>query len=128
MLKFKEFIKEEMVPYSGFVLARNQMPQIKNIDHFQNYVDQLGIETKLYTAKVYSFQPTQFEYDDKKVAKIIDEGITKAIIVSEDNFVLDGHHRYFAAKFANLEIPILKVLLPINKLLKISYTYVEQYD
>lgn len=128
MLDLKTFIKEDLIPFSGFVIGRNQMPQIKYIDHFQNYIDQLGIETKSYTANVYSFRPTQFEYDDKKVAKIInDESFDKSIIVSADNFVLDGHHRYFAAKLSDKEVPILKIFLPINKLLKLAYDYVEQY-
>ncbi len=84
---------------------------------------------------VDGYSPTQFEYDEDKVRRIITDWEydqdtieqTKPIIVSEDNFVLDGHHRYFAAKQSRTAVPVVKVYLPINKLLKLAFEYQEHY-
>jgi len=131
MKSFKVHIKEKIVPFSAFVLPRSQMPQIKNTDHFINYIEQLGINTTNFISSVTAINPTQFEYDKWKVNNIKMDWrkdpdsiqTSKPILISDDNFVLDGHHRYFAALQSNNEIPIIQIDLPINKLLKLTLDY-----
>lgn len=132
---FKANIKEKIIPFSAYVLPRSQMPQIKNIDHFTNYLNQLGINFDKTSGTVTSFKPTQFEYDKWKVNNIkMDwrkepDSIlnSKPILVSNDDFILDGHHRYFAALQSSKTIPIIQIDLPINKLFKLTLEYKDLY-
>lgn len=132
MQNVKDYIKEGLVPYSGFVIGRNQMPQIKYMDHFLNYIDHLGIPYSKRSASPGSFKPTQFDYDEAKIDRIrndIQSGTSqdKPIVVSEDMFVVDGHHRYFAYKLENKDINYIYVDLSLNKLLKLMLNYTETY-
>lgn len=134
MKTLRTFIKERtLVPFNGFVIGRNQMPQIEYIDDFINFVDMQHIDCTKTSGTVGHLNPTQFEYDELKVKRIMDEFVEdnkmKPIIVSDDGYVLDGHHRYFAAKELNVAIPYILIRLPINKLLKLAYNYMElKYD
>lgn len=124
-------LKEKLVPFSAYSLPRSQMPQIKNIEHFVNYAEHLGLQSETFLSTVELYRPTQFEYDKWKVNNIKMDWrknpdsieTTKPILVSDDHFVLDGHHRYFAASQTGVSIPIVKLSLPINKLLKLALDY-----
>ena len=136
MKTFRSFINEQMALGPGFLLSRNQMPQIKNTDHFVNFIERQNIcVSREEECDVSSLRPTQFEYDKYKVYNIkMDwrkdpESIlsTAPIIVSQDGFVLDGHHRYFAARQSDTHIPCIIVHLDINKLLRLSMDYKDMY-
>ena len=125
MKEFNHVLKEELVPFSAFLIARMSMPQIKDVADFKSYLDNIGIDTEDMYGTVEVFKPTQFDYDQNKVDRIISSDMKnhKPIIVSQDYFVLDGHHRYYAALQSESPINILYVNLPINKLLKMAYEY-----
>jgi len=136
MKTFRSFINEQMTLKPGFVLSRDQMPQIKNIDHFVNFIERQDIDvSREEECDVSSLRPTQFEYDKYKVYNIKmdwrkDPGSvsnTAPIIASQDGFVLDGHHRYFAAHQSGTYIPCITVHLDINKLLRLSMDYKDMY-
>lgn len=130
MKTLREYLNEDLIPFSGFSLPRNVMPQIKDMSHFLNYLDQLTIYYNQSKQDVNQFKPTQREFDRTKVNRIKKElsKQTKPIIVSEDGYVLDGHHRYFAFKGSDSLINVIEVQLPINKLLKLAIDYTEAYD
>lgn len=135
MKTFKEFIGEAATSYSAFGLPRSQMPQLKDIEQFKNYLTQLGITYSEDVGSMSLYKPTQVEFDEYKVRNINLEWRrnpdsaqhTKPVILSDDDFVLDGHHRYFAAIRANQPIKYIQVSLPINKLLKLALEYTEAY-
>jgi len=135
MKTFREFLSEEQIAQSGFGLPRSQMPQVKDLNHFVNYLEQLGISYIESTGDLSAFKPTQAEFNKWKVNNIKMDwrkkpesvSTTKSVLVSEDGFVLDGHHRYFAAIQANEDINYIKVDLPINKLFKLVQDYMEAY-
>jgi ParB-like chromosome segregation protein Spo0J len=76
--------------------------------------------------------PTQTDFNQDKVDQIKSDwnyivGNQKPIIASkEDGFVLDGHHRFFAAKQLGTGINVIFVDLPINKLLAISNIFLDK--
>jgi len=129
MKSFKQFIHEEQFQAPGFSIARISMPQIKIVSHFENYVQHLGIKTSYKQYYAPNLRPTQTDFDQTKVDRIIaDQKIdSKPIIVSSDGYILDGHHRYQAAVQTMSDISVLEIDLPINKLLKLSIDYVELY-
>lgn len=120
-------MERTILPFSAFLISRSQMPQVDSTK-LKDILKSNKIDHEILSkCNVESFKPTQYEYDKYKVNLIKMEwrkdsnaiNKTKPIIVSEDGFVLDGHHRYFAALQSNTPIDVLIVFLPINKLLKL---------
>lgn len=133
MKVFREFIKEDVLPYSAFLITRDNMPQIDNNDDFESYLNQQGIETIKSMMDMADLNPTQVNSDQTKVDDIAskmpkDTSNQKSIIASNDNFILDGHHRYMAANQNGSQYPVMSVDLPINKLLATANDYNDQED
>jgi len=133
MKNFRQFITEEMSQFSGFLISRDNMPQIKNVKDYVNFIERQGIRVDSGNMMVYMFRPTQINFEQEKVDRIKadvgdDTSTMTPIVVSEDGFVLDGHHRYFAAQQMDISIPVITVNLPINKLLKLTNEYLEYSD
>jgi uncharacterized protein (DUF1015 family) len=142
MKELSQHLEEAISSFSGFLLSRVQMPQIDDIEDFKTFLYEndirfvsIRLELDNFLSKNI-FKPTQTDYDENKVDRIVadlenknlDE--VKPVIFSEDGYVLDGHHRYYAAKKLALtrphsKFPILKVNLPINKLLVSANQYQE---
>lgn len=133
MKSFRQFINEDTNRFNfpAFFVARLTMPQITNIHHFVNYVNHLGITTeeKKVTGISHKYQPTQFDFDQQKVDRIIadSEKASKPILATSDGYILDGHHRYQAASQEDLEVSVIEIDLPINKALKLAQDYLELY-
>lgn len=122
MQRFENFINEV-----GFNIARIQMPQINNVEDFIEYVSEQGFETLRFDAYVPIIKCTQQDFDQSKVNNIIT--FDKPIIISNDYFVLDGHHRFISAKQKGMRyINAYFIDLGINKLLKLANDYLGVND
>lgn len=132
MQRFKQFLQEnDTLRFSAFLISRTSMPQINNVNDFVNFLDHQGVDATHNNTTVDHLNPTQTDFDQQKVDRIVsdwaDGGASdvKPIIISDDGFVADGHHRYYAALQSNTPINVIVVMLPINKLLKAMYDYTE---
>lgn len=129
MKTFKQFILEDQMSQSAFALPRSQMPQIKDIDSFLSYISAHGHSYIDMFGAVNNFRPTQTDYDQDKVDRIKQDMIrnprtnTKSILVSSDGFVLDGHHRYLAAKQLNEMIAYYELSTNVTDSLKLAYDF-----
>lgn len=94
MISFSQYVAEQSVT-GGFNIPRSQMPQIVDQEAFASYLVFAGIKVNKTTVNVAMLRPTQTEFDPEKVAAMA--APYSPIIVSNDGYVLDGHHRYFAA-------------------------------
>lgn len=121
-----------MLPVGGLVYSRSQMPQIPeaNKNTYLNYFKNRGISVKPKVVKLSSLRLTQNEINKVKVWKLM-QAIREnkkrfrsmpKIIVSADNYIVDGSHRFVAA--LNLdewdEIEVWKIDLPIKEILEMS--------
>lgn len=102
------------IEHYSFHIPRSQMPQIdkEHIPTFINYVkERTG---KLVVSKANqnptSMKPTQNEFDMDKVVRM--GSSNDPIIVSADDYVLDGHHRWLANCNAGAGQPVLR--LPVG--------------
>lgn len=126
MKTFNEFINQS--DYSAFTIGRNSMPQIDNMDSFLKWMDDNGesyykhpnMETDL-------LKPTQFDYDQSKVDDIILNGnFDKPVLIGSDFYVLDGHHRYYAAKQSNNVLNVVRSRnKTINQLMRLVLDFKE---
>lgn len=66
-----------------------------------------------------SLKPTQAEFSPGKVQKARDfEGGNRAILVSSDGHVLDGHHQWMAAVTDGTPLRVIRLDAPIDKLIE----------
>lgn len=126
MKPFKYFIKE------SFTIARLNMPQIDDVELFKNFLLDNTIDYSVQYGYVNHIKPLQCEgFDEYKIRNICmdmrkdPDNISnmKPIIVSEDGYVVDGHHRYLAAIRHQVKIPYIVVATTSNKLLKLAYDF-----
>lgn len=89
-------------PIGTFGARRIDMPQIRNKDDLVKYLkDEYDIDSTEFTAIAKSLRMTQIEYNPEKVMKNVkkasDPTWTVGCIISSDNYVLDGTHRFLGA-------------------------------
>lgn len=94
----------DMPVYPIGYFSRIQMPQLTDKGMYSLFLSDLSLNKIKHTSKLIkkkNLTPTQSEFNDEKVQSIkesINNGSYKAqpILVSEDNYIIDGHHRWKA--------------------------------
>lgn len=127
---------------AGLGVPRILMPSLDNPKSFLNRIDnQFHINYTDDTAKMSSLIPAQGEIRQSRAegaAKGMDRetGLVEVgknkngtpmyaspIIISQDNFIIDGHHRWAAAYMLGIEdksIPVIRIDAPITSILMIG--------
>lgn len=103
-------------------IPRREMPQIAsgNRAAMVSFLKARGIESKRETVKASSLKPTQAEYSPSKVQAAKDyQGGNRAILISEDNHVVDGHHQWMSAD--GREIEVIRLMAPIARVLMMAH-------
>lgn len=120
---FSEWLKENYtsgmdVPDKKIkLMRRNKLPNITNFDSFYEDLITSGFDVKEMSDNADNYIPTQNEFNDEKVQRII--RMRKKlfpIIVSNDNYIVDGHHRWKAALVSKQPILVKKVNMNYNDL------------
>lgn len=97
---FQPFPAEEQ----SLGIPRAEMPQVKSTDRgaLVNFLNARGVDHEIeQDLDPASLKPTQAEFSPEKVAQAESyTGGNRAIIVSSDGRILDGHHQWLAAKRA----------------------------
>lgn len=99
---------------------RHGMPQLSNFDQFAADLKANDIELGTDNVRPDSLTPTQRNFNQDKVDALITSGKwnDKPIIVSLDNFVIDGHHRWLAAHQLHKPIKVRRVHMKAEDLLE----------
>lgn len=141
MKTFKTYISElkiEMPPKgAGLGIPRSEMPQVAEKDYpdYFKYLKNKNITFKEYLMNPNDLKPIQKDFNVPgversldKIAKILASGSKdKFILVSKDNYIVDGHHRWIAYKNLKKDIAVLKANVPMKKLLKVTLEYPKIY-
>jgi len=113
-------------------IPRSEMPQLSGAA-FKTFIANVkakGIKVESTKAKVGNLKATQREIKAAKAVGMADsylkgkfDKITDPILVSKDNYILDGHHRYAALLSIgdNREMNVLRVDMPVMEMLRESY-------
>lgn len=110
----------------GLGLDRADMPQLDG-PRTKKFLDALEADGVTVgkpdgDADPLKYEASQSELSAKKAREIsladdLDEILSEPIIVSQDGYVLDGHHRWVAAIMAGTHLTTITVDLPIRELL-----------
>lgn len=109
-------------PESGHIgIARADMPQIK-AEHrgaMVNFLAGRGItHTEVDGVDPAALKPAQAEFSPEKVQKAKEfEGGNRAILVSQDGYVVDGTHQWLAARDEGKPIRVIQLNAPIREVL-----------
>ena len=109
-------------PKDTLGIKRNEMPQIATDDYpeFMDYLKDNGATFKQETVPADSLKATQGEFSDQGVEKALTKRkLKKRTIVSDDNYIIDGHHRWIAALNTGVDIEIIRVNMPGKELLQL---------
>lgn len=105
--------------------ARIDMPQIFSGDliEFVESCRRSGIPYSKKLLDPKSLKPTQSEFDDVKVKKLIANPSKKPILASKDGFVIDGHHRWKAALESGSKIPAIVQQATAEKVRHLAHAF-----
>ncbi len=108
-------------------IERKDMPQIKSDDLpiAMNHLKNVGVDIRIESISINNIKPTQEDFIPEKVDSIVKSinsgNSVPPITISADNYIVDGHHRWLAAKKISSEdgkINVVKINLPISSALK----------
>lgn len=110
------------VPKESLNISRSHMPQInsKKRNEFLNSLEREGVSHQYVRIAPIHLKATQSEFNLDKVRTIMKTRPALApAIISKDNFILDGHHRWLSDYNTDRHEPgpVLKINLPILDLL-----------
>ena len=100
-------------PQIGMTFSRKLMPQIDSIENFLKHLDQQIIAHRQVTIDPRDLKSTQSEFDMKKVSEMPSRKGPSGVIISKDNYILDGHHRWLAHHRDGAKMCVVQVDLPI---------------
>lgn len=122
---FEQFIAENLT--SGMAtyvkpmgtMKRHKLPNIIDDKAFVEDIETCGHCVTEYADDTSIFTPTQSEFNNDKVQSIIkNKSFDKPILVSSDDYIVDGHHRWKAACDSDINISVKKI----------DMTYTEIFD
>jgi nicotinic acid mononucleotide adenylyltransferase len=125
LLRFNEFTEDMKLPQKTLGVSRSVMPQVraKHMDKFIKHLKDNDVKVKQTVLDPRKLKAIQGEFDQEKIKanmETLKAGPLKPIIVSADDFVIDGNHRWLAAMNAGTSIAAYKANVSGNKLLKIT--------
>ena len=106
-------------------VKRAEMPQVATKDYpeFIDYLKDNGAEFTKQTMPAKSLKATQGEFSDagveKQLQKMQDGAPKKPVIASQDNYIIDGHHRWLVAWNTKDAVEVFKINMDADELLKL---------
>jgi cytidylate kinase len=110
----------------GLTFARKEMPQIGASDSFIKYLKSNDVESKRVRLDPNKLKSSQMEFDQNKIDGLRNTPSSNPIIVSRDNHVIDGHHRWLADKLEGRQSDAYMCDLPVLELLHQAKIYSKQ--
>lgn len=125
-LKVAQALMERIEKFPGSLgITRERMPQIdgEQVEEFLTWMRYRGFGVWSDRIPAANLKPTQQELNTEKVQSMIKtmplNELQKHVIISQDNYLMDGHHRWAAILVTNpgADINVWRVNLPITELL-----------
>lgn len=115
-------------PKGSLGFEKHELPQIRTgaKGMFAEYLDDKYKRpmTSQIIVKASTLKPVQNKINTKQLKKIEEYGGLKEgkpITISNDGYVIDGHHRWYYATQKGLSLPALRIDLPATKVIEESF-------
>lgn len=115
-------------------IDRKDMPQIKSDDvkDFLSYLKKNDIATDKKLIDPSKLKATQGQFHKEKIKGLMDSieaGKLKKepILVSKDNYVIDGHHRWLAFSNLGRDLTVYQVNTNADRLLELMKSYPKSF-
>lgn len=117
--------KQIKIPPPGLTFSRKLMPQLGPREAFLENLDKEGIKHHKEMIDPHKLKSSQAEFDHDKIRALMTKTNTtkSAVVISNDNYVLDGHHRWLAYYNKKQKIDVIRVDLPILELIRLAKTF-----
>ncbi|WP_270175209.1 PLxRFG domain-containing protein [Diaphorobacter sp. ED-3] len=101
-------------------IARADMPQVPTQSHggLVKHLNAQGIAHETTTVDAAALKPTQAEYSPAKVEAAKTAGGDRAVIVSSDGHIIDGHHQAMAAAEDGKPVKAIVLDVPVEQALE----------
>jgi hypothetical protein len=121
-------------------IPRKYMPQFATKEELQKFLKFIRkayhIDTKKTTRRANELRPSQGEISRIRIKKLIEEpfAILKKVkvplLISKDNFIVDGHHRWAAyrLKLPHKPLPVIVVNAPIKDVLGVAVAWGAKHE
>lgn len=113
------------IPDIGHTFSRDLMPQITGdcLKDFLKYLDKKDIDYSKEKIDPSQLKSTQSDFEDLKIVSLMYNPSEEPIVVSNDDHVLDGHHRWLADFNSGKESNSIRVDLPALELYRTAKEY-----
>ena len=112
----------------GLTLSRQDMPQIGAASSFAKYLKDNEIGSKRMRVDPNDLKSSQMDFDYNKIEGLRQTPSKNPIVISNDNHVIDGHHRWLADKLENRSCDAYVCDLPVLDLLHHAKIYTKQIN
>ncbi|UAW01024.1 DarB-like antirestriction protein [Ralstonia phage RPZH3] len=112
---------ERFAPETGTLgIPRAEMPQVPSQSHgaLVNHLNAQGIEHETKMVPADELKPTQAEFSPEKVEQAKEANGDRAVIVSSDGHIIDGHHQALAAKDEGKDVKAIVLDAPVDQALE----------
>ncbi|AFN39138.1 DarB-like antirestriction [Burkholderia phage BcepMigl] len=98
-------------------IPRDEMPQVPTQSHgaLVNHLNAQGIEHETKMVPAAELKPTQAEFSPEKVAQAKEATGDRAVIVSNDGHIIDGHHQVLAAAEEGKDVKAIVLDAPVDQ-------------
>ncbi|MFA5386807.1 MAG: PLxRFG domain-containing protein [Candidatus Paceibacterota bacterium] len=117
----KSAATKTFAPETGTLgVPRSEMPQVPSRSHgaLVNHLNAQGIAHETTTVDAGSLKPTQAEYSPAKVEEAKAADGDRAVIVSSDGHIIDGHHQAMAAAEEGKPVKAIVLDAPVDQALE----------
>lgn len=114
--------------FEPFYVPRLVMPQLDESDYpaFLSYCNGAGVAVEAVTLPPSAVRPHQ-RVDLAKVRAMGSDALAKPILVSEEPFILDGHHRWAEAARIGAELQALRLSLSFESAVAFMFGFPRVY-
>ena len=138
MIRFKQHMYENSVTIperkDTLDIDRKDMPQVKSSDmkDFIKYLRTNGITTNKKLVDPSKLKATQGQFHKQKISDLmtaIEDGKLnkEPILISKDNYVIDGHHRWLAFSNLGRDLTVYQVNTTADNLIDLMKAYPKSF-
>jgi hypothetical protein len=114
------------IPPPGLTFSREMMPQLGPLGDVLKNLRRHDVKFHKELIDPKKLKSSQSEFNKSKIINIMMNGkknTLSGVIISSDNYVLDGHHRWLAHYNQDRKIEVVRVDMPILELMRLVKTF-----